>query len=174
MKLHLCCGANQLEGWVNRDMDCDITKSLPYPDGSVAFIFCEHGVEHTTHQQAWRFFEECFRVLAPSGVVRIAIPDLARMSKQMTQEYADAVKKGGHGDGTFRSALKACVFEHGHQSAWTATLLSVFLGVVGFKATLCRLNQSRHPELRAIEGHGKVVGEKIAEIETSVCEGVKP
>lgn len=173
MKLHLCCGANQLEGWTNRDMDCDIRKPLPYPDGSAEFIFCEHGAEHTTHREAWMFFEECFRVLQPGGVVRIAIPDLSRMAKHMTQEYADAVKKGGHGDGSFQSALKACVFEHGHQSVWTGTLLSVFLTAVGFKTTLCRIGQSKHPELCGAEGHGKVVGEEIAEVETSVCEGVK-
>lgn len=174
MKLHLCCGANYIEGWHNQDMECDITKPLPYPNGSVAFVFCEHGIEHTTHQQAWRFFEECFRVLQPGGVVRIAIPDLVRMSKFMTQEYADAVKKGGHGDGSFQSALKACVFQHGHQAAWTAHLLSTFLYAVGFKTTLCHVGHSKHPELRGIEGHGKVVGDDIAEVETSVCEGVKP
>lgn len=173
MMLHLCCGANHLKDWVNRDMDCDIRQSLPYPDGSAEFIFCEHGSEHITHKEAWLFFAECWRVLAPGGVVRIAIPDLSRMSKYMTQEYADAVKKGGHGDGSFQSALKACVFEHGHQSAWTGVLLATFLSAVGFKTTLCRVGQSKHPELRGIEGHGKVVGEEIAEIETSVVEGVK-
>lgn len=173
MKLHLCCGANRLEGWDNRDVDCDIREPLPYRDNSVDFVFCEHGVEHTTSREAWTLFVECYRVLKPGGVVRIAIPDLSRMSKHMTQEYADAVKKGGHGDGSFQSALKACVFEHGHQSVWTGTLLSTFLYAVGFKTTLCRIGQSKHQELRGIEGHGKVVGEDIAEVETSVCEGIK-
>lgn len=173
--LNLGCGNNRLaEPWRNHDTDMDLRSPLPFEDGTVQFISAEHCVEHVTHSQAWSFFEECLRVLAPGGVVRIAIPDLSRMSKHMTQEYADAVKAGGHGDGSFRSALKACVFEHGHQAAWTAGLLSTFLYAVGFKTTLCRLGQSKFPELRGIEGHGKVVGENIAEVETSVCEGVKP
>lgn len=173
--LNLGCGNNRLpEPWRNHDLDLDLRKPLPFDASTVQFISAEHCVEHTTHQEAWRFFEECWRVLSPGGVVRIAIPDLSRMSKHMTQEYADAVKKGGHGDGSFRSALRACVFEHGHQAAWTAGLLSAFLSAIGFKTTLCRVGQSKHPELRGVEGHGKIVGDKIAEIETSVCEGVKP
>lgn len=172
--LNLGCGSNHLSSpWANHDMDIDLRLRLPFAESTIQFISAEHCVEHLTHQQAWKFFEECFRVLQPGGVVRIAIPDLSRMAKHMTHEYAYAVKKGGHGDGSFQSALKACVFEHGHQAAWTAGLLSTFLYAVGFKTTLCRVGQSKHPELRGVEGHGKVVGEDIAEVETSVCEGVK-
>lgn len=173
--LNLGCGSNRLSSpWRNHDIDMDLRKPLPFDASTVQFISAEHCVEHLSHREAWSFFEECHRVLVPGGVVRIAVPDLTRMNKHMTQEYADAVKKGGHGDGSFRSALKACVFEHGHQSAWNSTLLSAFLSAVGFRALLCRVGQSKHSELRDIEGHGKLVGEDIAEIETSVCEGTKP
>lgn len=173
--LNLGCGSNKLAWpWRNHDVDMDLRKPLPFGASTVQFISAEHCCEHLTSKEAWLLFSECYRVLQSGGVVRISVPDLSRMSKHMTQEYADAVKEGGHGDGTFQAALKACVFEHGHQSVWTAVLLSTFLSAVGFKTTLCRVGQSKHPELRGIEGHGKVVGEEIAEIETSVCEGVKP
>lgn len=173
--LNLGCGSNRLSSpWRNHDVDMDLRLPLPFEASTVQFISAEHCCEHLTSQEAWSFFAQCHRVLQPGGVVRIAIPDLSRMSKHMTQEYAEAVKNGGHGDGSFQSALKACVFEHGHQSVWTSGLLSTFLQAVGFKATVCRVGQSKHPELRGIEGHGRVVGEEIAEVETSVVEGVKP
>lgn len=73
-KLNFCCGANHLDGWINADIECDIRKPLPHPDNSAQFIFCEHGAEHVSHREAWLFFAECWRVLAPGGVVRIAIP----------------------------------------------------------------------------------------------------
>lgn len=173
MRLNLCCGENRLPGWINHDMDCDIRKPLPYPDHSALCVFVEHGLEHVSHQQAWNLIEECHRILLPGGVLRIAIPDLSRMNKHMTQEYADAVKKGGHGDGTFKSALKACVFEHGHQAAWNATLLSTFMSAIGLKPLLCRFGESKHEALKGIEGHGRVVGTEIARLETSIVEGTK-
>lgn len=174
-KLQFGCGGNHLDGWENHDAEINITNPLPFSDGCASFIFAEHVIEHVTHRQAWLFLAECWRVLAPGGVVRIAIPDISRMSSHMTQEYADAVKSGGHGDGSFGSAIKAAVFEHGHQAAWDENLLASFLEAIGFKPLYTRsCGESDYPELRNIEGHGKVVGDEIARVETSIVEGVKP
>lgn len=169
MKLNFGCGGNSLEGWSNHDSEVDIRKRLPFPDESADFILAEHVVEHVTPQQAWNFFKECHRILKPGGVIRIAVPDICRIARLMTNEYREAVKAGGHGD----NPIRAAIFEHGHQGAWNQELLVTFLEGVGFKVERCSLGASSHPELCMVEGHGKVVGEHIASIETSVAEGIK-
>jgi predicted SAM-dependent methyltransferase len=172
-KIQFGCGSNLLDGWDNRDSDCDIRKPLPYRDGCADFIFAEHVIEHLTPQQAWNFLEECHRILVHGGVVRIAVPDAQRILLHSKPDYWAAVKKDGYGDGSPKDAVKAVVFAHGHQSVWTSNLLRTFLKAIGFKAELCSFGVSLHRELDNIEGHGKVVGDAIARQETSVVEGVR-
>lgn len=174
-KLHFGTGAHSLPGWTNTDLpQVDIRKRLPYEDRSASHIYASHVVEHVTHAEAWNFFTECYRVLAPKGKIRIAIPDITKMNRDMTEEYQQAVKNGGHGDGSKQSALKAAVFCHGHQAAWNSDLLMTFMEAVGFNhVSQCEYGQSKDPELRGIEQHGKVVGEDVAKVETSIVEGTK-
>jgi predicted SAM-dependent methyltransferase len=173
IKIQFCCGGNKLPGWINHDVDVDIRKPLPYCS-TVDFIFVEHGLEHITHQEAWNFLEECHRILKPGGVVRIAIPDVNRIWLDCTPEYQQAVLKSGYGDGSRKSAVKAAVFCHGHQAAWTGEMLKAFMAAVGFVCASWFPGYSPHPELRGIEQHGKTVGDAINQVETSVVEGMKP
>ena len=172
-KLHFGCGGRNLEGWENYDIEVDIRKPLPFPDGCASRIFAEHVLEHVTHREAWGFLEECRRVLAPEGVVRIAIPDLYRMFFGMTEAYQQAVRKDVGGDGSEKAAIRAAIFEHGHQAAWTGDLLVVFMEAIGFDASGVEIGVSSHSDLSGIEQHGKAVGEEISRVETSVVEGVK-
>jgi predicted SAM-dependent methyltransferase len=77
-------GAGQ-PGWVNVDVapdegiNClyDCRKSLPFSDGSVRGIFCEHFLEHLDYtEEAPAFLQECLRVLEPGGVIRVVVPDV--------------------------------------------------------------------------------------------------
>lgn len=81
------CGPNGRDGWVNIDcfpretVNClhDIRDNLPFDDASVRGIFCEHVVEHLEYSQAIpTFLAECYRCLAPGGVLRIIVPDAGR------------------------------------------------------------------------------------------------
>jgi predicted SAM-dependent methyltransferase len=83
-------------GWVNVDVwkgpnvNClyDCRKSLPFPDGSVRGIFCEHFFEHIDYtEEAPHFLSECNRVLKKDGVLRLILPDAGR--------YLRAYCKGG-------------------------------------------------------------------------------
>lgn len=81
------CGPNGRDGWVNMDcfpretVNClyDIRRDLPFDDESVSGIFCEHVFEHLDYSQAVpTFLAECYRCLAPGGVLRIIVPDAGR------------------------------------------------------------------------------------------------
>lgn len=172
--LNFGCGGNRLSGWDNFDLEVDISKPLAFADNYADRILAEHVVEHITHQQAWNFFEECKRILKPGGVLRVAVPDVERIWRRITPEYCAAVKAGGHGDGSAKSAVRATIFEHGHQAIWTSELLVAALCAIGFRAvTKAEYGVSQYEHLSGVEGHGAVVGVAIAEIETSIVEALK-
>lgn len=169
IKLNCGCGSNHLPGWSNHDADMDLRKSLPFKDGTVSHVLAEHVCEHLTGPEVWRFFEEAKRILVPGGRLRVAIPDVERIARHCTPAYAAAVKKGGHGD----NPVKAAVTCHGHLTIWTRDLLALVLEEVGFEVMLCEYGQSEDPALVGVEGHGKVVGDEIARVETGIVEGIK-
>lgn len=89
MKIHLGCGTNYIEGWLNVDLDspmadahADLRKPLPYNDESVNFIFNEHFIEHITREEGIAFLRECHRVLKRGGVFRVSTPDLRWLVSQ--------------------------------------------------------------------------------------------
>ncbi len=61
----------------------DLTKGLPYADGSVDGVYHSHVLEHIArdfdhpeHDRAMLFVAECRRVLKAGGVLRIVVPNL--------------------------------------------------------------------------------------------------
>lgn len=55
----------------------DIRKGLPLGDGTAAFIYCSHVLEHLERWESLRILRECRRVLKPGGRLRVVVPDLA-------------------------------------------------------------------------------------------------
>ena len=50
---------------------------LPFPDGSADVVYSSHMIEHLSRKNLIRFLRECYRILAPEGVLRIVFPDLS-------------------------------------------------------------------------------------------------
>lgn len=85
MRLHIGCGPNVLEGWVNLDRvargpgvrtDVDVL-AMPFADGSVSHILAEHVFEHFAFAEEEALWRECARVLHPGGMLEIEVPDFA-------------------------------------------------------------------------------------------------
>jgi predicted SAM-dependent methyltransferase len=94
-KLNVACGMVYVDGWVNIDINrsllavdlvMNVIDGLPFKDASCEAIYSEHFIEHLTLHEGVGFFQECYRVLVPGGVVRTATPDLAYLVDRYTAE----------------------------------------------------------------------------------------
>jgi len=180
VKIQFCSGSHRLGGWLNADIEfdgdekVDITQPLPFADESADYVFCSHGVEHVTAPQAFRFFQECFRILKWGGIMRICVPSITRTLSFANQEYIDFVTKNGWGDGSIRGAVSHLITHHGHLACWHPADLSTAIWCAGFDTTReFEINKSDVQELCDIEKHGEVIGEKNNWIESIVIQGYK-
>jgi predicted SAM-dependent methyltransferase len=84
-KLNLGCGSKKIEDYTN----CDVVKTqysdevfpltnIPYTDGSISAIYCEHVLEHLSHQESHQAISEMSRVLKQGGELQLFIPDLEK------------------------------------------------------------------------------------------------
>lgn len=56
-------------------MQYDLTKKIREEDNTVEAIIASHLIEHLTKKQGVKLLGECYRVLLPGGVLRLAVPD---------------------------------------------------------------------------------------------------
>jgi predicted SAM-dependent methyltransferase len=92
MKLHLGCGKNIKEGYINVDNYIDFPGveqidilNLPYSDASVNEILAEHLIEHISFADEERFWMECSRVLIPGGKIIAETPDFEWLCEQFLE-----------------------------------------------------------------------------------------
>lgn len=84
-RLHVGCGRNRLEGWINADIDpraelvIFLERRLPFSDGALMRIYSEHVLEHVPYATGLAFLKEAHRTLQKGGVLRIAMPDLQEL-----------------------------------------------------------------------------------------------
>src|SRR6185436_11986283 len=77
--LNLGCGDHFHEAWVNVDLSTkddrvlrhDLTQPLPFADASFSVVYHSHVLEHFSREQGEQLMRECFRVLKPSGTIRV-------------------------------------------------------------------------------------------------------
>lgn len=89
MKLHLGCGSNIKEGYINIDKFVEhpnIGKhdifNLPYSDNSIDEIITEHLIEHIPFKDEQKFWTECHRVLKKGGKLIMESPDMEWLCEQ--------------------------------------------------------------------------------------------
>ena len=88
MKLHLGCGKRNFgKDWIHIDggnhehlHSKDIT-SLPFEDSSANLIYASHVLEYFDREEVVDILREWNRVLAPEGVLRVAVPNFEEMAR---------------------------------------------------------------------------------------------
>lgn len=94
-RVNIGCGEVFHADWFNLDVSpvapdvrrLDVRKPLPFADGEVDAVYHSHVLEHLTTNEGARMLAECFRVLKPGGIVRVAVPDLEGIARA----YLDAL-----------------------------------------------------------------------------------
>ncbi|MGA9379876.1 MAG: methyltransferase domain-containing protein [Phormidium sp.] len=82
--LNLGCGYRFHPDWTNVDFVStgegviahNFIKGIPFHDSSFDVIYHSHLLEHFSKKEAESFLRDCYRVLRPQGVLRVAVPDL--------------------------------------------------------------------------------------------------
>ena len=86
--LNLGCGAHFSPEWVNVDLASDdprvlahdLRKPLSFAAASFSVVYHSHVLEHLSRSSGATFLGECFRVLKPAGILRVAVPDLEKIA----------------------------------------------------------------------------------------------
>jgi len=63
----------------------DATRGLPLQDNSVDVLYSSHMLEHLDRTEAEKFLEEAFRLLRAGGIIRIAVPDIKKITEQYNE-----------------------------------------------------------------------------------------
>lgn len=187
LHLHFGVGHNHLpEPWQNLGPAHDIRKRLRFESESAAAILAEHVIEHVPFLQGLGFFRECWRVLRPRGLLRIAFPDVARflVSDEVKLElnaaalcYANALadrpdmKLPSTPAAKARAGLDHLLTGWGHQTAWTEQSAAGALLVAGFSDV--RRRGYGCGDLERVDGHHLDVGAELALLESTILEARK-
>lgn len=94
VKVHLGCGSDIKEGWLNIDLldaprpaghsqaaastiliNYDLRRGLPLEDECSAFIYSSHFFEHLSFRDGVRLMHACYHALQPGGTFRMAMPN---------------------------------------------------------------------------------------------------
>jgi len=136
--LNLGGGGNTIEGGLTVDLDpradsyVNITRTLPFADGSFDLILLEEVLEHVNKAEGLALLGECRRVLAPEGVIRITTPDLDWMGVGARDGSVDC------------DLINSTFYEHGHRYIYSRRELLAALDRAGF-------SKSIHSTYRAAE-----------------------
>jgi predicted SAM-dependent methyltransferase len=136
LRLHLGCGWTPLRDWVNvdlfatkADIPWDLRAGIPLRAAAADAIFHEHMLEHLSLRDGFLFTQECLRVLAPGGVLRIGVPDAGAC--------IDSYSGAGPPDWaasrpTGMLAVEALFYENGHLAMYDAETLVLLCRAAGF------------------------------------------
>lgn len=100
LKLHLACGKNIKNGWINidlfkrkADLRLDLRETFPFEDSSVEIIYSEHFFEHLEYPgEVGHVLKESLRVLQPGGRFSVSVPDAVPMLEAYVHNNTEAFR----------------------------------------------------------------------------------
>jgi predicted SAM-dependent methyltransferase len=169
--LHLGCGPKYLTDFVNIDanpfnkidMWLDVRNGLPFPTSYADSVYSTHMFEHFYPDELQRLLKECFRVLRPSGGIRLVVPSLSSAIVAYAQNrhdwfYDDYPRHFDSLGGRFSNF----VFCDGqHRTAFDLSYLKELLQAAGFRD----VEESE-------EGHSRLYKESVPPYEPGDCREI--
>lgn len=142
----------------------DIRKSFPLEDNSVDYIYCSQVLEHFERHNALRILKESLRVLKSGGIMRISVPNIAKMftiyqelsksSPKMAAKEINLIwwgyEKDGPAPGIFTKFSR--LFIRDHQWHYDQASLKETLEEAGFsKINIQRFGKGKVDDLKTLE-----------------------
>lgn len=168
-RLHLGAGPVRLPGWLNSDLVSgevylDVGRRLPFGDGTFAYAFGEHVIEHLAEQRGETALSELRRVLRPGGVLRLTTPDLRKIIA-IYEDRNPVIGRDAYArfldEQTGKRHERACQILNdylrlwGHRYVYDEEDLRARLERAGFeRVERVEPGESSHSALRALERHG--------------------
>ncbi|MCA1571275.1 MAG: methyltransferase domain-containing protein [Chloroflexi bacterium] len=149
--------------WPREVIRRDLSKPLPWGDNSARAIYSAHMVEHFERAEAQRLLGECLRVLAPGGVLRLALPDVQDgVSVYLQQKEAGNPRAAdelvgslfymSHGDMPRIRRLATGLLHRPHQWMYDIDSMRALLSEVGYGPIHeCAFRRGACPDLATIE-----------------------
>lgn len=190
-KLHIGCGWNILDEWLNSDyfppskeiLHLDATVPFPFKDNEFDYVFSEHMIEHVSFKDGLSMLSECYRILQKNGKIRISTPnlqfliDLYRSNKStIQQEYIrwtidNYLTSAPYYDATF--IINNFVRDWGHTFIYDEKTLRFSMESVGFRdIKKYALNVSDDESLNNLENDKRMPNGFVA-FESLILEGTK-
>ena len=168
-RLQIGAGPSTLPGWLDSDLIggdiyVDLARRLPFPDGTFAYVFGEHVIEHLPEQTGSALLGEVHRIVRPGGVVRLTTPDLQKIIA-LYEDRNPVVSRADYAAFLDRETGKrherACQILNdylrlwGHRYVYDEEDLRAKLEAAGFREVERREpGESEHRALRGLERHG--------------------
>lgn len=190
-KLQLGSGLKLMAGWLNTDCSLvfkspcflDVTRPFPIEDAQFDYVFTEHLIEHLTFKEGQNLLRESFRVLKPGGKIRVACPDMEKLTSlyqepktPAQQHYIKHYVDSSLADiGIYNECfvINNFVRNWGHKFIYDEQTMRLAMERVGFKnAVRCEVCVSTDPVYQNLESHEPGYEAKV--FETIVMEARKP
>jgi predicted SAM-dependent methyltransferase len=197
-KLQIGCGNNELENWLNTDLNVkpnrvaylDASNQFPLPDETFDYIFSEHIFEHLHFKQGLNMLQECFRILKPGGRIRLATPDMDFLialhddpQNTIHQEYMawsinkfipDISESFNENEYLPSFVINNFFRDWGHEVIYNYESLELTFKKARFvNISRKEVGKSDIPEFDKLEKHGEIIPEAFNELETMVVEAIK-
>jgi SAM-dependent methyltransferase len=132
-KLHMGCGKDKFQGWINldrtagADVVCDVVKeALPFEDSSIDYVYSQDFLEHLPPEARVPLMNEIWRVLKPGHAMEHYVPN--------------AGSRNDYGSPSHLSHWNLQLFEHFDVDSYRWEKDRVYEGFIGgFKRNVAEL-----------------------------------
>lgn len=162
-RLNWGCGTDPEPGWINSDIkeapavdiSADILEGLPLEEGSIDYVVSIHALPELRYPDQVPALMELRRVLAPGGVLRLALPNLDRAIRAYQEEDSDYFLVPDEDARSIGSKLIVQLLWYGYsKTLFTFDFIAELLERAGFRdVQRCAYRQtaSRFPEIVTLD-----------------------
>ena len=174
--LNIGCGLSGAAGWVNIDNSptipisripvlrrfappwprdvrrIDVLKRFPFAAESIDYIYSSHTFEHFSYEAASDLLKNCHRALKPSGIIRVAVPDLSKLVDGYLKDPSPLASHAFIDRLMLRSTVRG-LFHPGahHQQMFDARSLLHLMSETGYNPHVREFRVSAIPGIEQIE-----------------------